>query len=462
MSPLFLYLIKSTLWLIAFFLVYKILLQKETFHTFNRFFLLAGMVAALCMPFAVLYHTVSMEIVTDTSVSSQLPTVNLQSPPIAWTIIVQNIAIALYIIGIALLFTKTFRSIRPLLEEIKHHSSNDNLIFTQNYKSPFSFGKYIFIPKGPLSDIDMQLILQHESVHTREMHYFDLWLAKIICILQFFNPLAWLYAKAIQENCEYIADQRTVQHTGMKEAYMHLLIRNSIPQQFNNIALHFAYPLILKRLNNMKQLQSNKLASLKSLAVLPLACLIMVGYAQTKVVETPAANLIAQEKAVTQPAPVQNIQEQPVSAQATTEVVQKSEPKKQATEQTQPDTQDEVVVVGYGASNATPDDKNNEVFIVADEMPSLVEGSVAEYLARNIKYPVDAQRRGIQGRVICQFIVEKDGSVSNVTVVRSVDPVLDAEACRVIYTMPKWNPGKQKGEAVRVKYTLPVNFKLQK
>ena len=84
------------------------------------------------------------------------------------------------------------------------------------------------------------------------------------------------------------------------------------------------------------------------------------------------------------------------------------------------------------------------------------------YIGENIKYPVTAQEKGIQGRVICQFVVEKDGSITNIHAVRSSgDILLDQEAIRVLSTMPRWNPGKQSGNSVRVKYTVPVNFRLQ-
>jgi len=98
-----------------------------------------------------------------------------------------------------------------------------------------------------------------------------------------------------------------------------------------------------------------------------------------------------------------------------------------------------------------------------ETMPSFPGGDAAlfKFLNDNIKYPVIAQENGIQGRVICQFVVNRDGSIVDVEVVRSVDPSLDKEAVRVIKAMPRWAPGKQRGKAVRVKYTLPVNFRLQ-
>jgi protein TonB len=84
-----------------------------------------------------------------------------------------------------------------------------------------------------------------------------------------------------------------------------------------------------------------------------------------------------------------------------------------------------------------------------------------KFLSENIKYPVIAQENGIQGRVICNFVVERDGSITDVQVVRGVDPSLDKEAVRVIQSMPKWKPGMQRGKPVRVRFTLPVVFRLQ-
>lgn len=104
-----------------------------------------------------------------------------------------------------------------------------------------------------------------------------------------------------------------------------------------------------------------------------------------------------------------------------------------------------------------------EAFIVVEQMPEFPGGTdeLQKYLSNNIRYPVAALENGVQGRVICEFVVNSDGKVTNVRIVRGVDPTLDAEALRVINAMPLWKPGKQRGKAVKVRYTLPVNFKLQ-
>jgi protein TonB len=107
--------------------------------------------------------------------------------------------------------------------------------------------------------------------------------------------------------------------------------------------------------------------------------------------------------------------------------------------------------------------KEEEVFVVVEEMPEFPGGVIAlrQYLATAVKYPVVAQENGIQGKVYVNFVVNKDGTVSNAKIARGVDPSLDAEALRVVSTLPKWKPGKQRGAPVRVSYTVPISFKLE-
>ncbi len=128
------------------------------------------------------------------------------------------------------------------------------------------------------------------------------------------------------------------------------------------------------------------------------------------------------------------------------------------------DDKETEVVIAAPVEAPVEEEEEEVVFVVVESMPEFPGGQQAlfKYLSENVKYPVIAQENGIQGRVICQFVVNKDGSIVDVEVVRSGgDPSLDKEAIRVIKSMPKWKPGKQRGKAVRVKYTVPVNFKLQ-
>ena len=150
----------------------------------------------------------------------------------------------------------------------------------------------------------------------------------------------------------------------------------------------------------------------------------------------------------------------PVAFAAVT-VISCTSPKEKKTEANQePASAPEMQVVTYAPQ--PKEAAQGEVFLVVEEQPMFPGGmgEMMKYLQTNIKYPEQAKSNGVEGRVIVQFVVNKDGSISNDTVVRSVDPLLDAEAIRVVRSMPNWTPGKQKGEAVRVRFTLPVTFRL--
>jgi protein TonB len=128
------------------------------------------------------------------------------------------------------------------------------------------------------------------------------------------------------------------------------------------------------------------------------------------------------------------------------------------------DDQDVEIEIAPPADVVEEEEPEDVIFKVVESMPEFPGGQQAlfKFLSENVKYPVIAQENGIQGRVICQFTVNKDGSIVDIEVVKTGgDPSLDKEAIRVIKSMPKWNPGKQRGKPVRVKYTIPVNFKLQ-
>ena len=140
-----------------------------------------------------------------------------------------------------------------------------------------------------------------------------------------------------------------------------------------------------------------------------------------------------------------------------------SEDKEGVKDRTVEAVRSEIAVAAPPPPPAPKPEVATKVFEVVEEMPSFPGGNAAlmSYLNSNTKYPVVAQENGVQGRVIISFVVERDGSISDVKVARSVDPSLDREAQRVVKSMPRWTPGKQNGQTVRVKYTVPVVFRLQ-
>lgn len=434
METYFEYLLKSSLWITAFYLVYRFFLQKESFHEFNRFFLLAGIIASAIMPFVTVHY--AMHPVNHTSIQTgniYATFIGSNVNALSWRMIVAKGMIVLYFGVFILLAVRIIIHLTKILGEIiknKDKAKDGKIIFTDLRNAPFSFGKYIFMPKNLDTEHERPLVLRHESVHVNQLHYLDLWLSKLLCIVHFYNPIVWLYARDIQANCEFIADKKTIEGTGSMKEYINLLAKYSIGKGIYSISLHFSYPLTLKRITVMKRKKSGRLSIAKSLMVVPLAGLILAGYAQ---------------------------------------------PHKTIAGENRGKALDTVTVVGYGSPTQTNKNERgqhektykpvtySDVMSIAEVMPKFQEGgnSVMKYLAMNIKYPVEAQKQGIQGQVICQFIIEKDGKISNVNVIRGVHKILDDEAIRVIKTMPRWHPGLDKGQPVRVQYTLPINFKLQ-
>lgn len=244
--------------------------------------------------------------------------------------------------------------------------------------------------------------------------------------------------------------------------------------------------------------------NIKSLIILVIAAALVGGFLAWKVIEQKQAEQQAaymeamelsklqkeakkQEKKEVIKPKVEPKKEIPVARQTqkfTAPVIKKDELVKEENQIKQMDKLDDKVAVGTENHEGTKDrnveavrndiavntpppapkeEVTNKVFDVVEVMPSFPggQGALMSYLSSHVKYPVVAQENGVQGRVTVSFVVERDGSITDVHVVRSVDPSLDREAARVVSTMPNWQPGKQNGSAVRVKFNVPVQFKLQ-
>ena len=226
--------------------------------------------------------------------------------------------------------------------------------------------------------------------------------------------------------------------------------------------------------------------NIKALLILVIAAALVGGFLAWKVIEQKQAE---EQQAYMEAMELAKLQQQAKKEEKmkfTAPVIKKDELVKEENQVKQMDKLDEKVAVGTENKEGTKDrlaeavrsdiavaapppppapkpEVSNKVFDVVEEMPHFPGGAAAlqAFLSSNTKYPVVAQENGVQGRVIVSFVVERDGSITDVRVVRSVDPSLDREASRVVRSMPRWSPGKQNGSAVRVKYTVPVVFRLQ-
>lgn len=396
------------------------------------------------------------------------------------------------------------------------------LILLPGSLSPFSWGRYIFLSEDDYRDHPDE-ILTHEKMHLRHNHSVDLAYMEMILLLQWLNPAVWLLKRELRDIHEYQADKGVLNQGIDATKYQLLLVKKAVGSSLYTLANSFNHSKIKKRITMMLKKKSNPWARLKYLYVLPLAVIAVAAFARpeisseldeisavkvndlTAIMKTeevkspekhPAKEIKVQgqvlEKSTNAPVVGANVIikgttsgtitdldgnfviSMPVGATLsvsyinmktkeltiTEKLIGKIKSLKVYLEGEITNKTQEVVVVGYGGGEEASDEV--PVFQVVEEMPEFPGGmgECLKFLGKNIKYPVEAQKAGVQGKVIVQFVVEKDGNIANPKVVRSIDPDLDGEAIRVISIMPKWKPGMQKGQPVRVKYTVPVTFRL--
>ena len=439
MYPFLSYILKVSLSLAAFYLFYKLLCSRDTWHRFNRRLLLFILVLSAVIPFmyidiniAVREASVVVEELTTTFATNTTKTVNAISPaeetPTLWQRIPwqqipwSGLAAIIYLIGLLACvahFVGSFLSIRRLIRSGKRREMSDDTILVTHDKAygPFSWMRYIIASEQDLSE-NFDMILAHERAHICLHHSWDLLFAQLCAMVQWFNPAAWLLKRELETIHEYEADSVTLRQGFDAHQYQLRLFEEAVGVKFNTITNNFNNCSTKKRIIMMMKKQTSPWARLKALFVIPVTL-------------------------------------------AAVTVISCTSPKEKKTEANQePASAPEMQVVTYAPQHKEAE--QGEVFQVVEEQPMFPGGmdEMMKFLQTNIKYPEQAKNNGVQGRVIVQFVVNKDGSISNDTVVRSVDPLLDAEAIRVVRNMPNWTPGKQKGEAVRVRFTLPVTFRL--
>ena len=448
------YQIKVGLCLIAFYLLWKLLLSRETFHRFNRVALLTVMVLALVLPWIRLSldapaSVASRMVVLDEIFVGPAGAAQPHRNASSWT--VMGVMTVVYFIGMALALVwllhsqwnlhrllKTGRK-KPLPGDITLHVLPGEL-------SPFSYFKHIVISEQDYRDNPHE-ILTHEMAHITLRHSWDLLFVKLVTLFQWWNPAAWLLGRELRQVHEYEADMTVINQGVDAKQYQLLLIRKSVGNQLFSMANNFNYQSLKKRIRMMTTNKSSQWKMLRALAVVPAIALALLAFANPKSV---AAVVTA---SVQQDAAVQSVMQSPdpVQAEAVPEVVE-TEAEEQAIEES---------TVEQAPEEPVPEPK--KIYESAEQMPEFpggVEG-LMRYLYQNIQYPPMAAQNNIGGRVVLQFVIDETGQVGDVKVVRSVSEEIDAEAVRVIKSLPKFEPGRQNGEPVAVWYTLPVMFKLQ-
>ena len=531
MGLFFIYSLKVAFCLIAFYLVFKLLLSKETFHTFNRWVLLLVMVVSILLPWlkvttaeptAIAEGMISLE-----SIIASAEVVNDDTQEGLSAI---QLLFIIYIIGIAVFFlrevvsvVRLYRLIRrgtPLTAEQAGVSQQGvRVVVMKNEIAPFSWFRHVVLSEKDFRENPRE-ILTHELAHIRLGHSWDVAVCNLLIIFQWWNPAAWLLKRELQNVHEFEADEAVINRGVDAKQYQLLLIRKSVGERLFSMANNLNHQSLKKRITMMTTKKSSPWQKAKVLVALPMAALAVVAFANPDVervaeqVETESQAVVEKAKAdvagVETAAEQQSAEKQEVADEQGKNVsvkgvvVQKEDgnpivgvavtvrgTKIGAVTDVDGKFHIDNVPVGswidvfmidceIGSLQVTEQNASNlhfaiaydspssskspgsDAFDVVEEMPVYPGGMPAmmDFFNKNMKYPKEAFDAKQEGRVIAQFVVEKDGCITDAHIVKSVSPALDAEALRIVNAMPNWTPGRQNGKPVRVKYTVPISFKL--
>ena len=448
MGAFFVYILKSSVCLAVFYLFYRLLLSKETFHRFNRFALLGILLLSCIVPF------MEVTVKEPTEVHQQfltfeelLLTVGVSPVEEAGNIMLvsdfiwREMLLLVYLSGIVFFLIRTVWSLFRMLHLIRDSRivSRENgitIIAHRKNIAPFSWMKFVLISETDLLENGTE-ILVHEVAHIRKRHSIDLLVADICIFFQWFNPASWLLKQELQNIHEYEADECVINQGIDAKKYQLLLIKKAVGTRLYSMANSFNHSSLKKRITMMLKEKSSPWARLKYLYVLPVAAIAVTTFARPEVSDK------VEE--------ISSVKVNDLAAIVETKVVES------VGDTTKP------ADVKYVPTEVRKQLKGTPVFELVEEMPEFPGGGMSAlmgYLKDNMRYPASAKEKGTQGRVTVQFVVDKDGSIKEPKLLRSVDKDMDAEALRLISNMPKWKPGRQKGQPVAVKYTVPVMFSL--
>lgn len=421
-----LYLLQVNVGLILFYALYKLVCTRDTFFRSRRFILIVSLVLPFILPFIDVREWLEsrdrMIMLTHFDYSAVLPeiVVGSEAAETGNRVFVLSEWIGyLYLAGVVVLLVRLAVqafSLSRLILRMLEKEINGVRVKCLNDPSggPFSFFGSIFMNPAAVKEDEISEILTHVKQH----HSVDVLLAEMVSICCWMNPFAWLLKREVRLNLEFLADRKVMEAGFATKSYQYHLLGLAYNHKYG-LSNNFNFSHLKQRIIMMNKKKSNATGHIKyALFVLPAFALLVAG------------NISCSQDA----------------------------------SQTEDAKEEVVAPVSPDAKEAPADSTaKEEVFMVAEQMPEFPGGmkEMLKFLQENVKYPENAMKNNVQGRVIVQFVVEKDGTPTEFKVLRSVDPDLDAEALRVMKAMPKWKPGMQKGQVVRVKFTVPVSFKLQ-
>lgn len=447
MGVFFIYILKSSVCLVLFYLFFRLLLSKETFHRFNRVALLGVLFFSLLIPCiemttrhqvevqqAVLSIEQLLMMAELNAITPEVGAVIQEVPSVSWI----QIVLLVYLAGIVFFAFRNICSLICLFRLIysgRHEKLEKGITLVVHNRTitPFSWMKYIVISRKDLEENGREILI-HETAHICHRHSIDLLLADICIFFQWFNPGAWLLKQELQNIHEYEADETVINEGVNAKEYQLLLIKKAVGTRLYSMANSFNHSKLKKRITMMLKEKSSPWARLKYLYVLPLAAIAVTAFARPEISEK-----------------VEEISAVKVNDLA--EIVQ---------EKVLQDTVKASKVVKKADSKVAAAEKKEEeeivIFEVVEQMPEYPGGmdALSRYLERKV---VDSPMKGKAGGLVTiGFTVTEAGKVTNVQVLESDQPSLNKEAERIVSEMPDWIPGKQRGKPVPVRYSVPVRF----
>ena len=429
MTPEFAYLLKVNVAFVLFYAFYRLFFYKDTFFKLRRAILLAFFGLALFYPLLNIQDWVrQQEPIADViyMYSAMLPEATAKADAAAsmdwygWLLGSLGFiywGIVAFLCGRFLVQLSSILWLAHTSERVVIHKTP--VYALRKAAGPFSFFRMVFLHPESHSDKETDEILTHECTHVSQWHSIDVILSEMMCMACWFNPFVWLLKREVRHNLEYLADNTVIQSGYDSKSYQYHLLGLAHHQSVTTLYNSFNVLHLKNRIMMMNKKRSPGIVRTKYLIFIPLVGILML-----------LSNIEAVARLTVRLANEATVSNAMVTA---TDVSSKSR------------------------------EMDEQVFTVVEKMPSFPGGDaeLLKYIATNIKYPKESQDNGEQGRVICSFIVGRDGSVNNPEVLRGVTPLLNEEAVRVINTMPRWNPGMQRGKAVAVKYTVPITFRLK-
>ncbi len=465
------YLLKVTLCWLFFYGLYELFLKKRTFFFANRTYLLATLLAGVLLPllefipwknesnvatviYPMLVEIDDLQSIVATQEKASFNWVNL-------IYIVYSVGILVSLSRFLLGFSKILRLFR---RSEKQRKSGYTLVLTNHIHLPFSFFRMVFLSKKMDFDQDLDKVMAHELEHIKGNHSLDVLVSELLKVVFWCSPMIYLYKRAIKEVHEFLADHYVVQQSD-KISYKKLLLEHTS----SGLQLALTHQFFNSHLKNRLKMINQKRSGRPTLVMyaLGIPVLLLLLFAFTYAIDDQSSTNNQEQEIIQEENPDEAVQ--PWNQKIAKEVYNLLQQNK-----------------GETASDTVPATSSqmkqfDEVFKVVEQMPRFpgcesVDGGnkakeecakqkMLEHIYTTLKYPKEARQKGIEGITVVQFVVTSEGDIENVELIRNIGGGAGAEAVRAVETMKslpeKWTPGHQRGEAVNVRYVLPVRFKLE-